>query len=70
MRAKKKAIELYTIREVADILKVCTRTTYLYTYQKNNPIPVLKLPSGAVRVRKTDLETWLKSNKKKLKVKK
>lgn len=56
MRVKKKAEEIFTIRQVADFLKVTDRTIYRLAAAKK--IPAFKV-GGAWRFRKTDIDDWI-----------
>jgi len=54
------ADELLTIEEVIAELRVPRSTFYRWRQQGIAP-RVMKLPSGAVRIRRTALEKWLRS---------
>lgn len=47
-----------TIDEVCDELSIA-RSTFYYWRQLGKGPRCLKLPNGSVRVRRTDLDTWL-----------
>jgi predicted DNA-binding transcriptional regulator AlpA len=51
-------LELLTLPEVAQILKVSLSTLRRYKNRKENPLPVIHLSSQEVRVRRIDLLTW------------
>jgi excisionase family DNA binding protein len=51
--------ELLTIEEVIAELRV-PRSTFYRWRQKGACPPVMKLPSGAVRIRRTALAEWLR----------
>jgi predicted DNA-binding transcriptional regulator AlpA len=51
--------ELLTIEEVIAELRV-PRSTFCRWRQKGTGPPVMKLPNGAVRIRRTALAAWLR----------
>jgi excisionase family DNA binding protein len=51
--------ELLTIEEVIAELRV-PRSTFYRWRQKGTAPPVMKLPNGAVRIRRTALAEWLR----------
>lgn len=51
--------ELLTIGEVIAELRVPRSTFYRWRKDGTGP-PVMKLPSGAVRIRRTALDQWLR----------
>jgi excisionase family DNA binding protein len=53
---------LITAQEVADILGVSRKTVYRYAEAKTFPIPI-KLPGGAYRFRRGELEDWLEERR-------
>jgi predicted DNA-binding transcriptional regulator AlpA len=56
--AARKNDELLTVLEVIAELKI-SRTTFYYWRQIRKSPPCLKLPNGGIRVRRSDLDTWL-----------
>jgi len=48
---------LLTARVVAEQLGLCTETVLLWVRQ--GKLPAFKLPSGAIRIRESDLDRWL-----------
>jgi excisionase family DNA binding protein len=48
---------LLTAREVADVLGVSTETVLRWT--RRGDLPAIRLPGGAIRFRKSDLDGWL-----------
>jgi excisionase family DNA binding protein len=48
---------LLTAREVAELLGVAVETVLRWT--RADKLPAIKLPSGAIRYRRDELEAWL-----------
>jgi predicted DNA-binding transcriptional regulator AlpA len=57
--------ELLTLDQVAEILKVAKRTLYRYMEDEDYPLPTININPDAtrptLRVRKSELELWLKA---------
>jgi excisionase family DNA binding protein len=51
--------QLLTARAVADMLDVCTETVLRWI--RNGQLPAIRLPGGAIRIVKCDLDDWLRS---------
>lgn len=49
--------QLLTARAVADMLDVCAETVLRWI--RNGELPAIRLPGGAVRIAKADLNEWL-----------
>ena len=48
--------KLLTIQEVADMLKVVTRTIYIWTKKKDFPLKPIRLGSKCIRYRLSDVQ--------------
>jgi excisionase family DNA binding protein len=48
---------LLTAREVSDVLGVSTETVLRWT--RRGELPAIRLPSGQIRFRESDLEGWI-----------
>ena len=48
---------LLTAREVADLLSVSPETVLRWT--RRGELPAIRLPSGALRFRENEIDTWL-----------
>ena len=57
--ARQEADELLTIEEVIAELRVSRSTFYRWRRQGTGP-PAVRLPSGAVRIRRSALRQWLR----------
>lgn len=54
-------IQLLTLEEVAEILKLSLQTIRRYIHRAENPIPVIYLSNQEMRIRKSDLIDWMKA---------
>lgn len=54
-------MEIMTVNEVADYLKIKTQTVYLWKSQKKLPFVEM---NGSVRFDKEDIDAWVRSQKK------
>lgn len=54
-------VEVFTLKEVAEILKVDPQTVSEYIDRSVNPLPVVKITQKTFRILKLDLIEWLKS---------
>lgn len=55
--------EYMTIDQVASKLQVSRQTVYDYINRTEKPLIVIYLGDKTPRIKKTDLETWVESNK-------
>jgi len=51
--------QLYTIPEVAEVLKVSVTQVYRYIKQEENPLKVIYISEKSPRVRRLDLNEWI-----------
>lgn len=51
-------LELLTLKQVAEVLKVSPRTVQRYITREDNPLPAVSLSPQRMRVRKEDLKQW------------
>lgn len=58
---KGEIMEIMTVNEVADYLKIKTQTVYLWKSQKKMPFVEM---NGSVRFDKEDIDAWVRSQKK------
>lgn len=54
-------VDVFTLKEVAEILKVDPQTVSDYIDRLVNPLPAIKITQGTIRILKLDLIEWLKS---------
>lgn len=55
--------EIYlTPEEAAEYLKVYTATIYRYLKLPENPLPSYKVSSKNIRIKKSELMSWVESN--------
>ena len=50
---------MLTTREVAELLGVDVQTIRAWTKRDDDPIPVVRLPDGRMRFRRSALEAWI-----------
>lgn len=53
-------MEMLTLDQVAEILKVSVTTIRRYMHRENNPLPVVFISKQEIRVNKANLHEWLK----------
>ena len=54
-------IEIYTYKQVAEILHISLPQVYRLAKRKINPLPVFYMSESTPRIRKQDLAKWLES---------
>ena len=55
------SIEIYTYKQVAEILHVSLYQVYRLAKRKINPLPIFYISESTPRIRKQDLAKWLES---------
>ena len=56
--------KMLTPEEVSKYLNVSMPTVYRYLNDKEKPLPSYKLTKKSIRIKKEDLENWIKNQEK------
>ena len=60
MKNETNPLGMFTPQEAADYLNISVVTLHRYLKQKKNPLPFYRLSSRSIRIKKQDLEFWMK----------
>lgn len=55
--------EFLSLEEVAEYLGVHINTIYKYLKDEQNPLPTFRISERIIRVKKSELDAWLKAYK-------